>query len=71
MLSKLKCKIGWHKWVDIAFGYPRYKNWPILVEKCKCCGLVRKEYCNMFADPRPDHYPINQDVIHYFRETDG
>jgi hypothetical protein len=63
MFKELCCKLGFHKKKIIEQGYPRYSNNWIIIYRCEWCRIKIRIWDDLFAPPRPDHFPINEDYL--------
>ena len=50
---------------QVAYGYPPYKHTWVTIYKCKKCERLLREWDDLFADPRPDSWPLEEDHVLY------
>lgn len=61
----LRCQLGWHKNVSVAYGYPPGRRTWLTIYRCKRCGRYHREWDDLFAEPRPPDWDIRKDTMVY------
>jgi len=66
----IRCKLGFHKWEEIWYGYPaNEKKWQSGYV-CKRCKARKTEIDDWYFELRPTkYYPISRNIIRYVQSA--
>lgn len=59
------CRLGFHRHVTVAYGYPPYRRTWLTIRHCAHCGKFVFEWDSVFADSRPEQLPLALDALMY------
>ena len=62
-MFKFFCKLNIHKKAEIAYGYPAYSKTYLIIYRCQRCGMKMRVWDDLFAEPRPKHFPFHEDYM--------